>query len=89
MGARESAEGISTDVLPPVLPGMCVVVGGGVGDDDGLPWGGARVYHHVSRRRFWGYLDDVGGGRRNGVPLCWCDGRILLDGEEELVAVHR
>ena len=22
-----------------------MVVGGGVGDDDGLPWGGARVYH--------------------------------------------
>ena len=34
---------VSTDVLPPVLPGVCVVVGGGVGADNGLPWGGLGV----------------------------------------------
>ena len=44
MGARDSwvfQEEVSTDVLQPVLPGVCVVVGRGVGNDDGLPWGGA------------------------------------------------
>ena len=37
------------DVLPPLLPGVCVVVGGGVGDDDGLPWAGAWMYRHRGR----------------------------------------
>ena len=32
-----------------LLPGVCVVVGGGVGDDDGLPRSGARVYRHRCR----------------------------------------
>ena len=42
-------EEVSTDALPPLLPGVFVVVGGGVGDDAGLPWGGARVYRHRCR----------------------------------------
>ena len=42
-------EEVPTDVLPPLLPGVCVVVGRGVGDDDGLPWGGALVYRHWCR----------------------------------------
>ena len=33
-------EGVSTNVLPPVLPGVCVVIGGGLAQDDGLPQGG-------------------------------------------------
>ena len=49
MDARESqvflAE-VPTDFLPAVLPVVCVVVQGGVGDDDGLSRGGARVYRH-------------------------------------------
>ena len=40
---------VPTDVLPPLLPGVFVAVGGGVGDDDGLPWGGARVYRYLCR----------------------------------------
>ena len=39
-------EEASTDVLPAVLPGVRVVVAGGVGDEDGLQWGKARVYRH-------------------------------------------
>ena len=39
-------EELSVDVLPPVLTGVCVVLGGGVGDDNGLPRIGARVYRH-------------------------------------------
>ena len=77
------------DLLPPVLPGVCVVVGGGVGYDDGLPWGGARVHCHGCRRCLWGYVDDVGRGRCYGVSLRSCDGGIPLDGEEEVVAVRQ
>ena len=51
-------EEVPTDVLPLLLPGVCVVVGGGSGDDDGLPWGEARVYRNLnvlSRiNLFWG-----------------------------------
>ena len=82
-------EEVSTDVLPPVVTGVCVAVGGGVGDDHGLPWGGARVHCHGCRRRLWGYVDGVGGGRRYGVSLRWCDGGIPFDGEEEVVAVRQ
>ena len=35
-------EGVPTDVLPPLLQGVCVAVGGGVVDDHGLSWGRAR-----------------------------------------------
>ena len=42
-------EEVPMDVLPPLLPGVCVVVRGGVGDDDGLPWAGARVHRHRFR----------------------------------------
>ena len=78
-----------TDVLPPLLPGLCVVVGGGVGDDDGLPWVGARMYRHSCGRCLRGYVDGMGGGCCYGVSLQWCDGGIYLDGEEEVVAVRR
>ena len=81
-------EEVPTDVLSPLLPGVCVVVGDGVGDDDGLPRGGARMYRHRCRRCSWEYVDGVGGGCCYGVPLCWCDGGIPLDGEEEVVAVR-
>ena len=37
----------------------------------------------------WGYVDGVGGGRRSGVFLRWCDGGIPLNGEEEVVVVRR
>ena len=90
MGACEPEvflEEFPTDVLPALLPGVCVVVRGGVGDDDGLPWGGARVYRHGCRRCLRGYVDGVGGGCCYGVSLCWRDGGISLDGEEEVVAV--
>ena len=33
-------EEVSTDVIPPVLPGVRVFFGGGVHDDNGLPQGG-------------------------------------------------
>ena len=92
MGARESwvfHEEVSTYVLAPVLRGVCVVVGGEVGDDDCLPWAGAPVYRHWCSQRFRGYVDGVGGGRRYRVSLCLCDGSICLDGEEEVVAVRR
>ena len=59
------------------------------GDDDGLPWGGAPMYRHRCRRCLRGYADGVGGGCCYGVSLRWCDGGIPLDGEEEVVAVHR
>ena len=62
-------EEVPPDVLPPLVPGVCVVVGGGVGDDDGLPWGGAWMYHHRCRRCLRGYVDGVGGGCCYGVSL--------------------
>ena len=37
----------------------------------------------------WGYVDGMCGGCCYGVSLRWCDGGISLDGEEEVVAVHR
>ena len=43
-------EEVPPDVLPPLLPVVCVVVGAGVADEDGLPWGGARMYRHRCRR---------------------------------------
>ena len=81
-------EEVPTDVLPPLLLDVCVVVGGGVGDDDGLPWGGARMYRHRCRRCMLGYVDGVGGVCCYRVSLRWCDGGIPLDGEEEVVAVR-
>ena len=39
---------------------VCVVVGGGVGDDDGLPWAGPWMYRHRCRRCLRGYVDGVG-----------------------------
>ena len=92
MGAREPyvfLEEVPTDVLPPLLAGVCVVLGGGVGDDDGLSWGGARMYRNRCRRCLRGYVDGVAGGCCYGVSLRLCDGSISLDGEEEVVAVHR
>ena len=91
MGAREPLvilEEVPPDVLPPLLPGVCVVVGAGVGDDHGLPWGGAWMYRHVCRQCLRGYVDGVGGGCCNGVSLHWCDCGIPLDGEEEVVAAR-
>ena len=82
-------EEVSTYVVPTVLPGVCVVVGGRVGDDDCLPWGGAQVYRHGCRRRLLVYVDGLGGGCRYGTSLCSCDGGISLDGEEKVVAVRR
>ena len=82
-------EEVAKDVLPPLLPGVCVVVGAGVGDDDGWPWNGARTYRHRCRRCLRGYVDGTGGGCCYGVPLRGCDGGISLDGEEEVVAVNR
>ena len=81
-------EEVSTDVLPALLPGVFVVVGGGVGDDDGLPWGGARVYPQGCPRCMWGYVDGVAGGCCYGVSFRWRNGGIALDGEEEVVAVR-
>ena len=85
---RVFLEEVPPDVLPPLLPGVCVVVGGGVGDDNGLPWGGTRMHPHRCRRWLRGYADGVGGGCCYGVSLRWCDGGIPLDGEEEVVAVR-
>ena len=51
-------EEVPPDVLPPLLPGVCVVVGGGVG--------GAWMYRHRCRRCLRGYVDGVGGGGRRG-----------------------
>ena len=81
-------EEVPPDVLPPLLPGVCAVVGGGVGDDDGLPWGGAWMYRHRCGRCLRGYVDGVGGGCCYGVSLRGCDRGIALDGEEEVVAVR-
>ena len=58
------------DVLPPLLPGVCVVVGGGVGDDDGLQWGGAQMHLHRCRQCLRVYVDGVGGGCCYVVSLC-------------------
>ena len=82
-------EEVPPNVLPPLLPGVCVVVRGGVGDDDGLPWGGTWMYCHRCRRRLRGYVDGVGEGCCYGVSLGWCDCGIPLDGEEEVVAARR
>ena len=76
-------------VLPPLLPGVCVVVWGGVGDDDGLPLDWARMYRHRCRRCLPGYVDGVGGGCCYGVSLRWCDCGIPLDGGVEVVAACR
>ena len=81
-------EEVPPDVLLPLLPGVCVVVGAGVGDYDGLPWAGARMYRHRCRRCLRRYVDGVGGGCCYGVSLRWCDCGIPLDGEEEVVAVR-
>ena len=81
-------EEVPTYVPPPLLPGVCLVVRGGVGDDNGLPWSGARMYRHRCRRCLRGYVNGVGGGCCYGVSLRWCDGGIPLDGEEEVVAVR-
>ena len=43
---RVFLEEVSADVLPPVFPGVRVVVWGGVGDHEGLPRGGAEVHRH-------------------------------------------
>ena len=83
VGAHERwlfLEEVPPAVLAPLLPGVCVVAWGGVGDDNGLPWGGARMYRHRCRRCLRGYVD--------GVFVRWCDGGIHLDGEEEVVAVR-
>ena len=82
-------EEVPPDVLPPLLPGVCVVIGGGVGDDDGLPCTGARMYRHRCGQCLRGYVDGVGGGCCYGVSLRWCDCGIPLDGEEEVVAARR
>ena len=81
-------EEVPTDVLQLLLPGVCVVVGGGVGDDDGLPWGGARMYRDRCQRCLRGYVNGVGGACCYGVSFCWCDADIPLDGEEVVVAVR-
>ena len=57
-------EEVSTDVLPPVLPRVCVVDGVGVGDDDGLPWGGLCALSWVSTA-----FVEVCGRRGRGPPL--------------------
>ena len=57
-------EEVSPDVLPPLLPGVCVVVGGGVGDDNGLRWGGAWMYRHRS--------DDACGG----MLMAWAEAAV-------------
>ena len=80
---------VPPDVLPPLLPGVCVVVLGGVGDDNRLSSGGAWMYCHWCRRCLQGYVDGVGGGCCYGVSLCGCDSGIALDGEEEVVAARR
>ena len=82
-------EEVHPDILPPLLPGVRVVVGVGVGDEDGLPWGGARMYCHRCRRCLRGYVDGVGGGCCYGVALRWCDCGIPWDGEEEVLAAPR
>ena len=81
-------EGVPTDLLSPLLRGVCVVVGGEVGDNDGLPWAGALMYRHRCQRCLREYVDGVDGGCCYGVSLRWCDGGISLDGEEEVVAVR-
>ena len=43
--------------------------GGGVGDDDGLHWGGVRMYRHRCRLCLRGYVDGVGLGCCYGVSL--------------------
>ena len=78
-------EEVPSDVLPSLLPGVCVVIGGGVGDDDGLPRGGAWMHRHRCRRCLRGYVDGVGGGCCYGVSFRGCDRGIALDGEEEVV----
>ena len=78
---------VPPDVLPRLLPGVCMVVWGRVGDDDGLPWRGARLYRHRCRRCLRGHVDGVGEGCCYGVSLRWCDRGIPLDGEEEVLAV--
>ena len=80
-------EGVPPDVLPRLLPGVCVVVGGGVGDDHGRA--GAWMYRHRCRRCLRGYVDDVGGGCCYGVSLRGCNCAIALGGEEEVVADGR
>ena len=82
-------EEVPPEVLPPLLPGVCVVVRGWVGDDDGLPWGAARMYRHRCPRKLRGYVDGVGGGCCYGVSLRCCDCGIPLDGEEGVVAARR
>ena len=48
---------------------VCVwSLGLGVGDDDGLPWGGAWLYRHRCRRRLRGYVDGVGGAALTESP---------------------
>ena len=82
-------EEVPPDVLPPLLPGVCVVVGGRVGDDDGLPWGGAWMDRHRCRRCLRGYVDCVGGGCCYGVSFCGCHCGIALGGDEEVMAARR
>ena len=60
-----------------------------VRDVDGLPWRGARVYHHRCRLCLCEYVASVGGGCCYGVSLRWCACGIPLEGEEEVVAVPR
>ena len=82
-------EEVSTDVLPPVLPGVCVVVGGGVGDDDVLATGWGLGVPSWMLMILVGHVDSVGRARPYGVSFRCCDFGIPLDGEEEVVAVCR
>ena len=69
-------EEVSSHVFPPVLPDVCVVVVGVVGDGDGLPCSGAWADRHGGRQLLGGEVD--------GLRWCCNYGALSRRGEARL-----